>query len=96
MNIPFESILPVIALLAWAITEYMPKLNGAAKPLFLAALASAVAVVSVAVFKVEYQQAFNLILATLGGSFVNSVVNNIPGGKSLKKDGGNANTRADP
>lgn len=73
--IPFEAVLPLLALGAWALTEYVPGINGVGKPIFMAALASVVALVLSLVWpELGYKEISGAVLGVLGGSYVNSVV----------------------
>ena len=93
MNIPFEACLPIVALLAFMLTEYVP-LGGRAKPIFLGALAAVCAIVATLVFDIEYGQSISAIMAVVGASWVNEiakVANLKKGGQDNGRDAENDN-----
>jgi len=74
-RIPLEAWWPIIALLAWALVEYVPQIQGAGKPFFLGALAAAVSIVMLLGYpSATYAEVFGTAASILAAAWANSAI----------------------
>lgn len=83
--VPFLFVLALVPLIGYFAAEYLPGIDGAAKPYFIGAISAVMAVAAQAIFGIGYEQAAGLFAAGLTSSWVNSAVRSTPGLKNLKK-----------